>query len=131
MTAEQAGVGGGTVTLTERADATSDNYATLVDNSNLPPAIAKAMKKNPIPQPNMVGSVDEDTIRELNPNYGKEEVYEEYSDDDEHDYLTEQRHEVKRQQPVKKTIVKQTGVSEGQIRKLIAKEIARVLPRVV
>lgn len=129
LTAEQAGMGT-TVSAVERADVTSDNYTTLVTNSKLPAAIAQAMIKNPIPQPNMVSSVDEDTIRELNPNYGKKEVYEEYSEEDEHDYLTEQRHETK---PVRQqSVVRQTsGISEGQIRKLIAKEIARVLPKVV
>lgn len=144
LTAEEAGMGGGgsTATATPRADVTNPQYEEKVKNSGLPAAVAEAMLKNPIPQGGGVSDVTADDIRELNPNYGKtqvEEDYGTYSDEDEHDFMTEQtRHTPKpRTRPrVRETQVpnKQVGgggISEKQIKRMIAEEIAKVLPRVV
>lgn len=135
LTAEQAGVQGGMTSspMADRVSVDNENYSTMVKNSKLPPAVAQAMLKNPIPQPDVVGAVSADDIRELNPNHGQP-VVEEYSDEDEHDYMTEQRH-VNRPQQTKQPRVKAKqvsgGISEAKVKKMIANEIAKVLPKVI
>jgi hypothetical protein len=152
LTAEEAGVssgGGGNMMMetsapaTKRLDSTNPMYEERVKNSGLPSAVAEAMLKTPIPQPSFGGAgvnVTEDDIRELNPNYGKVMVEDEdpyyYSDEDEHD-LTEQRHVPTRREPktrrtqVNPKQVGGSGISEKQLKRMIAEEIARVLPNVV
>jgi hypothetical protein len=141
LTAEEAGMNGGGQTVSaSRVDATNPHYEERVKNSGLPAAVAEAMLKNPIPQAGGVSDVTADDIRELNPNYGKTQVEEDYgvySDEDEHVFMTEQsRHQPKprprtreRQVPTKQ--VGGSGISEKQIKRMIAEEIAKVLPRVV
>jgi len=148
ITAEEAGVSGGHQQLVETPTAVAQpvssanpHYEDRVKNSGLPPAVAEAMLKTPIPQGSMsgVGDVTEDDIRELNPNYGKvqTEDYEVYSDDDEYDFMTEQRHQPKprrrvvREQQVPSKQIGGNGISEKQIKRMIAEEIAKVLPKVV
>jgi hypothetical protein len=134
ISAEQMSSMGGnvmsnTAPAVSRADVNSPDYENKVKNSKLPPAVAKAMLKTPIPQPDAVSTnISEDDIREINPNYGKN-VMEEYSDNDEHDFMTEQRH------TPKSRVVEQPnrggGISEAQVRKMIAEEISRALPKIL
>jgi hypothetical protein len=147
VTAEEAGVSGGgnmmmenTTPATKRLDAGNPMYEERVKNSGLPSAVVEAMLKNPIPQASFGGgsvNVTEDDIRELNPNYGKIMVEEEdpqvYSDGDEYDFMTEQRHtpRPRRQVQTPTSGGVATGISQAQIKKMIAEEIARVLPKVV
>lgn len=108
----------------QKIEVGSDVYKQRVKESKLPPEIQKAMLDNPIPQPDMPGtfSLDEDLIKEINPNYGSSS----YSEDDEFDFLTEKRHIVK--ESVTPT---QKGFDEGSVRKMIAEEIAKALPSIV
>lgn len=149
VTAEEAGVSNSgnavmesSVPAAQRVDATDPRYEDRVKNSGLPSAVAEAMLKNPIPQGSIHGgSVDitEDDIRELNP--GRINTIDEdpnvYSDDDEYDFMTEQRHTPTKKQPrtrqpqVNPKQMGIGGVSEKQVKKMIAEEIARVLPKVV
>ena len=87
----------------------SENYSKRVKESKLPPEIQRAMLDNPIQQPDMPGtfSMNEETIKEINPNYG--------------DTITE-------------TSIPSTNnptLDNGHIRKMIAEEIAKVLPSIV
>ena len=77
--------------------------------SKLPPEIQRAMLDNPIQQPDMPGtfSMNEETIKEINPNYG--------------DTITET--------PIPST--NNPTLDNGHIRKMIAEEIAKVLPSIV
>lgn len=91
----------------------SKNYNQRVKESKLPPEIMKAMLDNPIPQPDMPGtfSMDEESIREINPNYGKQKITE---------------------APIpSKSIKTDVNIDNGGIRKMIAEEIAKALPSIV
>lgn len=99
----------------------SKNYNQRVKESKLPPEIMKAMLDNPIPQPDMPGtfSMDEETIKEINPNYGKEVV----------NTISESRTHT--QTPHSRRPNPQPTLSEASTRKMIAEEIAKALPSIV
>lgn len=121
--------GGGVSTMKYKPG--SDEYTSAVDNSPLPDAIKEAMKKNPIQQPDMMGiDVDEDVIREIRG--------EEYTEEDEYDFLSEDRQPKPRTRKSgvrNKQIVETpnygSGLGEEDIRRMIAEEISRVLPNIV
>lgn len=112
-------------------DVTAPDYTDKVNNSKLPPEIQKAMRENPIPQPNMVEQITEDDIRDLNPGA--------YSEDDEYDldpkrikHQTTRRPVTEQKQTVE--MVKgptQKGFDQHVLRKMIAEEIAKALPGIV
>ncbi len=113
---------------TQKLDVGSETYKQRVKESKLPPEIQRAMLENPIPQPDTPGtfSMEEDDIREINPKYNSvDENY--YSEDDEIDFMNEQRHVKQNRIVTNKT----SEVSDNNIRKMIAEEIAKVLPNIV
>lgn len=97
---------------TKPIDVNSDVYKQRVKESKLPPEIQRAMLDNPIQQPDSPGtfSMNEEMIREINPSYGNQ---------------------------ISETVVRQPqqttnyGVSETEMRKMIAEEIAKALPSIV
>lgn len=130
--------------LAERMDVNSSAYASSVEKSKLPPAIARAMLETPIPMGDMMGgtSVSEEFIREINPNMGRkpapqiqEQHYDTYDEDDERDFYSHpiqeqpKPREIPRTQP--STRVEHTEVGESEIRRMIAQEIAKALPIVI
>lgn len=98
---------------TPKVDVNSETYKQRVKESKLPPEIMQAMLDNPIQQPDAPGtfSMDEETIKQVNPNYGKQIVNETIN-------------------PTP-NIIKETTVNESSIRKMIAEEIAKALPSIV
>jgi len=98
---------------TPKVDVNSETYKQRVKESNLPPEIMQAMLDNPIQQPDAPGtfSMDEETIKQVNPNYGKQIVNETIN-------------------PTP-NVIKETTVNESSIRKMIAEEIAKALPSIV
>jgi len=94
-----------------KIDINSDVYRDRVKESGLPPEIMKAMLDNPIQQPDALGtfSMNEEAIREVNPNYGKNTITE---------------------APIPSTPTN-VGVDNSGIRKMIAEEIAKALPSIV
>lgn len=104
----------------------SETYKQRVKESKLPPEIQKAMLENPIPQPDMVGtfSMDEEMIREINPNYKNNNSN--YSEEDEFDYMSQKRHTIK-----ESVSQQQRGFDESSVRRMIAEEIAKALPSIV
>lgn len=141
------GSGPSSTPLAERMDVNSSAYSDSVQNSNLPPAIAKAMLETPIPMGDVMGgtSVSEEFIREINPNMGRKEVpelppiqeqqFDSYDENDERDYynhpIQEQARprEIPRTQP--KPVTEHTEVGASEIRTMIAQEIAKALPKVI
>lgn len=115
--------------ITKKLDVGSDVYKQRVKESKLPPEIQRAMLENPIPQPDAVGtfSLDEEDIKQINPNYGNSQDY--YSEDDEIDFL-QQKVVPKRIVEEVKPIV-QKGFDYNVIKKMIAEEIAKALPTIV
>lgn len=97
-----------------KIDVNSDTYRKRVTESNLPPEIRKAMLDNPIQQADSPGtfSMDEESIREINPSYGK-------------DTITEAPI------PSTPTKISDVTVNNSSIRKMIAEEIAKALPGIV
>ena len=96
-----------------KIDVNSEVYRKRVQESNLPPEIRKAMLDNPIQQADSPGtfSMDEESIKEINPNYGKETITE---------------------SPVPSTTPRASvTVNNSEIRKMIAEEIAKALPGIV
>jgi hypothetical protein len=95
----------------------SGNYNQRVKESKLPPEIMQAMLENPIPQPDMPGtfSMDEEAIKEINPNYGKKTITES---------------PINNRQNIKPT-KSSTNIDKGVVRKMIAEEIAKALPSIV
>jgi len=93
----------------------TENYNQRVKESNLPPEIMQAMLENPIPQPDMPGtfSMDEETIKEINPNYGKTHINE----------------TIQNVEMVKGPT--QKGFDTHVLKKMIAEEIAKALPSIV
>ena len=86
--------------------------------SKLPPEVRQAMLDNPIQQPDAPGtfSLDEDTIKEINPNYGK------------------QINESPVSQPTLENVrptKKKSTVNSNVIRKMIQEEIGKALPSIV
>lgn len=108
----------------QKIEVGGETYKQRVKESKLPLEIQKAMLDNPIPQPDMPGtfSLDEEMIKEVNPNYGSSS----YSEDDEFDFITEKRHVIK--ESIK---TKEKDFEESTIRKMIAEEIAKALPSIV
>ncbi len=95
-----------------KVDVNSQAYKDRVKESGLPPEIMKAMLSNPIEQPDAPGtfSMNEEAIKEVNPNYGKT--------------ITEA--------PIPSGPTKASfTVENSQIRKMIAEEIAKALPSIV
>jgi len=105
-------------------DVNSNEYKQKVKESKLPPEIQRAMLENPIPQADPVGafSMDEEMIKQINPNY----KYNEYSEEDEIDFMAEQRHVIR--ESVNNT---QNTFDSNGIRKIIAEEVAKILPTVI
>lgn len=105
-------------------DVNSNEYKQKVKESKLPPEIQRAMLENPIPQADPVGafSMDEEMIKQINPNYKSNE----YSEEDEIDFMTEQRHVIR--ESVNNT---QNTFDSNGIRKIIAEEVAKILPTVI
>jgi hypothetical protein len=142
------GSGPSSAPLAERMDVNSSAYSDSVQNSNLPPAIAKAMLETPIPMGDVMGgtSVSEEFIKEINPNMGRKQVpelppiqeqqYDSYDEDDERDFyshpIQEQPkvREIPRTQPTTRR-VEHTEVGESEIRTMIAQEIAKALPKII
>lgn len=110
-----------------QVDVNSETYKERVKSSKLPPEIQKLMLENPIPQVDSPGtfSMPEEMIKEVNPNYGSQNNY---SEDDEYDFMTEQKHTVKQS---KQQSQKTNTVDTQTIRKMIAEEIAKALPSIV
>ena len=97
-----------------KIDVNSDVYKDRVKESGLPPEIMKAMLDNPIQQPDAPGtfSMNEEDIKAINPNYGKQTITE----------------TTKTKIPKN---VKPLNVNEGNIRKMIAEEISKALPSII
>ena len=106
------------------------NYNQAVKNSKLPPAIQKAMLENPIPQPDGMGfDVDEETIKAL-----REDNVPSYSEDDEVDMYKKpvRRSEVQKKRPINENMVQEPiNVDEKYLRKLIASELTKALPKII
>jgi len=100
---------------TAKIDVISPVYKQRVMESNLPPEIQRAMLENPIQQPDSPGtfSMDEETIKQINPNYGRQVVNE----------VSQNVEMVKG--PTQQDFDKQV------IKKMIAEEIAKALPSIV
>lgn len=139
ITAEEAGMAhsGGNMMVSEniasvKKDVGSEVYNQRVTNSKLPPAIQKAMLENPIPQPDFMGmDVDEDAIREL-----RGDVRENHSTYSEEDEIDMYEKPVRRTQTQKKRVIQEqisepVNVDEKYLRKLIASEITKALPKII
>jgi len=139
ITAEEAGMAhsGGNMMVSEnvtsiKKDVGSEMYNQRVTSSKLPPAIQKAMLENPIPQPDFMGmDVDEDAIREL-----RGDVRENHSTYSEEDEIDMYEKPVRRTQTQKKRVIQEqisepVNVDEKYLRKLIASEITKALPKII
>ena len=108
----------------------TEQYKNAVQNSKLPAAIQKAMLDNPIPQPTTGFDVDINAIRELR----GESVGPSYTEEDEIDFYEKP---VRRSETQKKRVIQeesQTGspkINEAYLRKLIASEISKALPKII
>ena len=100
-----------------KVDVNSQAYKQRVKESNLPPEIMQAMLENPIQQPDSPGtfSMNEEMIKEINPNYGTQEI---------NQVPTSFNEEVKPKQ-------NNYSIDESLMRKMIAEEIAKALPSIV
>jgi hypothetical protein len=150
---DQMGVSGGgpsgggpsTPSVVDRMDVNSAAYESSVNNSNLPPAIMKAMLDSPIPMGEGVGGTEitEEFMNKINPNMGRTQVpelpqveqYDSYDEEDEGEYYS---HPIQEQQVrpreipnTQRRVVEHTEVGESEIRKMIAQEIAKALPVVI
>ena len=122
--------------VTESVEAGSEVYKERVQNSKLPAAIQKAMLENPIPQLNPMSGVDEEAIREIR---GIAQVKESarkpvYSEDDEIDMFANptKKPEVKKRKVVNENFEPTSvNVDESYLRKLIASEISKALPKII
>jgi hypothetical protein len=103
----------------------TDSYNQSVKKSKLPPAIQKAMLENPIPEASFSygTEVDENAIKALNENS--------YSESDEIDMY---------EKPVRRNLKKNLqenisnepiNIDEKYLRKLIASEITKALPKII
>lgn len=97
---------------TPKVDVNSETYKQRVKESNLPPEIMKAMLDTPIQQPDSPGtfSMDEEAIKQINPNYGKQVVSE---------------------SKITPPSPNNYSIDESSMRKMIAEEIAKALPSIV
>ena len=100
-----------------KVDVNSQAYKQRVKESKLPPEIMQAMLDNPIQQPDSPGtfSMNEEMIKEINPNYGTQEI---------NQVPTSFNEEVKPKQ-------NNYSIDESLMRKMIAEEIAKALPSIV
>ena len=100
-----------------KIDVNSQTYKERVKESKLPPEIQKLMLENPIQQPDSPGtfSMNEEMIKEINPNYGTQEI---------NQVPTSFNEEVKPKQ-------NNYSIDESLMRKMIAEEIAKALPSIV
>lgn len=105
------------VASVNQVDVNSSQYQEQVKQSKLPPEIQKAMMESPIPQQSMMGEFDEQDIKDLNPGYDENMGY---------DFMTEQRHTTPQVTKQKENIT-----SNGNIRGMIAEEIAKALPSII
>ena len=98
-------------------DVNSDTYKQRVKESKLPPEIMQAMLDNPIQQPDSPGtfSMDEEMIKQVNPNYGKKVINETSKNFNEEFTQTQKNY----------------SIDENLIRKMIAEEITKALPSIV
>lgn len=131
-------VGGGPSTMEEgysapiniKKDVGTENYNQAVKNSKLPPAIQKAMLENPIPQPSGTGfDVDEETIRALREDDGPS-----YQEDDEVDMYKKpiRRVDTQKKRPITENVSNEViNIDEKYLRKLIASELTKALPKVI
>ena len=108
----------------ERMDIESEMYSEAVKKSNLPPAIRNAMLNNPIPQPNGVGGVSEEEIRELRGEHFNEEDVRDVPD------IKDLKRRPKKQM-MTESIPQMGGTSEDVIRRIVNEEIKKVLPKVL
>ena len=133
ISAEEAGMG----IVSESINVTpikagSEGYKQAVTNSKLPPAIQKAMLENPIPQADFMGmDVDKEAIREL-----RGDVDESYSTYNEEDEIDMYEKPIKRTQTQEKRVIREqisepTNIDEKYLRKLIASEITKALPKII
>jgi hypothetical protein len=106
-------------------------YRERVTNSKLPAAIQKAMLENPIPQASSVHEIDEDVVREIRGQQINESPS--YSEDDENDMYEQpvRRQEVQKKRPIREEVSKPVDINESYLRKLIASEITKALPKIV
>jgi len=100
-----------------KVDVNSQVYKQRVKESKLPPEIMQAMLDNPIQQPDSPGtfSMNEEMIKEVNPNYGTQDI---------NQVPTSFNEEVRPKQS-------NYSVDESLMRKMIAEEIAKALPSIV
>jgi len=140
ITAEEMAHSGGNMMVESsmvniKKDIGNPSYNSAVKNSKLPAAIQKAMLENPIPQGdiNYGTGVDEEAIRQIRgSNNLSEDSGSYYSEEDEVDMY--EKH-VRRPETKKKVIKEQVGqpinVDESYLRKLIASEITKALPKII
>jgi hypothetical protein len=141
---DQMGVSGGgpsgpsTPTAVDRMDVNSPAYASSVENSGLPPAIAKAMLESPIPQPSGLTDVSPELMEQINPGGNSRthipELPEVYNEQDEGDFYSHPIEPEIRQREIPRTqphVMETTDLGESDIRKMIAQEIAKALPVVI
>jgi len=108
----------------------TENYNSAVKNSKLPPAIQKAMLENPIPQPSSGFDVDEDAIRALR----EDSNVPSYNEEDEVDMYKKpvRRTETHKKRPINENVSPEVvNIDEKYLRKLIASEITKALPKVI
>ena len=100
-----------------KVDVNSEAYRQRVKESKLPPEVIQAMLDNPIQQPDSPGtfSMNEEMIKEVNPNYGTQNI---------NQVPTSFNEEVRPKQS-------NYSVDESLMRKMIAEEIAKALPSIV
>lgn len=135
---EQMGVGGGTPQSTpsnvvDRLSPDSMAYESGVNSSNMPEAIKKAMLDNPIPQPDGLGMSDipQEFIDKINPKgIMNESVQPNYNDVDEKKFQHPISPDV-RPREIPRTQPSVHDYNKGDIRKMIAEEIAKALPGVI
>lgn len=109
-------------------DVGTEDYNSRVKSSKLPPAIQKAMLENPIPQSDFVG-VDENAIKELR-GIDKELSYNETDEIDMYEKPV-RRSETKRKSINEEFSTQPINIDESYLRKLIASEISKALPKII
>jgi len=116
------------ITESIKKDVGSENYNQAVKSSKLPAAIQRAMLENPIPQAGGDFDVDEDTIKQLRGE--SRSSVPSYSEEDEVDFYEKPapRKKVIREERVSSSSV---NVDENYLRKLIASELTKALPKVI
>lgn len=111
-----------------KRDVGSEEYTHRVTNSKLPAAVQKAMLENPIPQPDFMGmDVDEHAIRELRGDINENQST--YSEEDEVDMY--EKPVRRKKKPMNEQISEPVNVDDKYLRKLIAQEITKALPKII